>query len=351
MEGSAQQLQKTDPGIPNSLARLSGWAERAGQLRGLLLIAVTATTLAFLFRQIDPRAVGAALATIPANAWILATLLTGSFPVFSALRWRLTLRAIGHEVSFFRCLAIVLGVSPLSAIAPSKVGDLLKAISFRGEIGILEVGGTVLTERALDVITLAALALLGSLVVGQALLARIAALIVAAGILGLLLLPLLVSSVPKATLRQKLERVLRVLHALRARPALAFGIVTFTVVNWLASVVQTHLLLHAVGGEPSFLLTLAVLPIAIFVGLLPITVGGMGTRDAALVALLAPTVAAPQALSVGLLYSFFGYWLLALLGLPFLKSALFRKEQRTGNLEHGTPRTSQVQSSELRVGR
>lgn len=323
MEGSAQRPRKTDPGIQNSLARLSGWAERTGRLRGLVLIAVTAMILALLFRQIDPRAVGSALATIPARAWLLATLLTASFPVLSALRWRLTLRAIGHEVPLSRCLVVILGVSPISAIAPSKAGDLLKAISFRGEIGTLEVGGTVLTERALDIVILAALALLGSLILGQALLARVAALMVGAGIIGLIILPLLVSSIPKVALREKLARVIRVLEALRTRPALAAGIVALTAANWLASIVQTHLLLRAVGAHPSFPLTLAALPLAIFVGLIPVTIGGMGTRDAALVTLLAPTVAAPQALSVGLLYSFFGYWLLALLGLPFLKSALF----------------------------
>lgn len=323
MEESAQRPPKTDLGTQNSLARLSGWAERSGQLRGLLLIAVTATTLALLFRQIDLRAVASHLREITAGTWVLAFLLTLSFPVFSALRWRLTLRAIGHDVSFFRCLTIVLGVSPISAIAPSKVGDLLKAISFRGEIGVLEVGGTVLVERALDVILLAAFALVGAIAHGHSLIARAAAVISGVGLIGLLLIPHLVAVVPKPTLRAKLERAAGVLRALRRRPGLAAGMVIYTTANWFASIAQTHLLLIAVGAQPSFLLTTAVLPMAIFVGLLPLTIGGMGTRDAALVSLLAPAATAPQSLAVGLLYSFFGYWLLAVLGLPFLRRALF----------------------------
>lgn len=309
----------------DSLTRLSGWAERRGRLRGLALIVLTALVFMLLFRRIDLDAVGAALRSISPRTWLASFLLTLTFPVFSSLRWRLTLRSLGHDISLGRCLTIILGVSPISAIAPSKAGDLLKAISLRGEISILEVGGTVLAERALDVIVLAALAVIGSLAAGNSFVLRLNALIAGAGIIGLLLLPLLVSLVPKPTLREKLERAVKVLEALRAHKGLASGIVALTAINWLASMVQTHLLLAAVGAATPFWLTTAVLPTAIFVGLIPITIGGMGTRDAALVALLASTATAAQALSVGLLYSFFGYWLLALVGLPFLKRALFNE--------------------------
>jgi len=48
----------------------------------------------------------------------------------------------------------------------------------------------------------------------------------------------------------------------------------------------------------------------------------MGTRDLALVTLFAPFASSSQALAVGLLYSFFGHWLLAVLGLPFVRRAL-----------------------------
>lgn len=308
---------------PTTVGRLSGWTERRGQFRGMLLIAITFAVFYVLFRRIDLTIVFQTLSTIPLWAWFAAFLLTLSFPVLSALRWHYTVKAIGHHVPVTRCLKIILGTSPISAIAPSKAGDLLKALSLRGEISLLEVGGTVLAERAVDVIVLAGFALVGGVMVGNALVTRLAAAIIGIGILGLLLLPLFVASIKKPTLREKLERLIRVLHALRAQPSKALAIILFTVLNWLASIIQTHLLLLAVGAHPPFWLTAAALPIAIFIGLIPMTIGGMGTRDAALVTLLASAATAPQALSVGLLYSFFGYWLLAILGLPFLKSALF----------------------------
>ena len=307
---------------------MSGWSERPGQLRGLALIVFTVFVFALLLRKIALQDVAQALQTIPFSTWALATLLTFSFPIFSALRWHLTLRAIGYRVSIWRCLTITLGTSPISAIAPSKAGDLLKAISLRKEISILEVSGTVLTERAFDVLLLASLSLIGGMVIGNALITRAAAVIIGAGLVGLLTLPLLVASIPKPTVREKLERMIRILKALQAQPMLALGVLALTAVNWLASIAQTHLLLVAVGASTPFVLTISVLPIAIFVGLVPVTIGGMGTRDATLVALLAPTASASQALAVGLLYSFFGYWLLALLGLPFLKTAVFADKAR-----------------------
>lgn len=303
--------------------RLSGWSGRRGTLRGLVLLAVTLGVFALLFRRTDLGETVEALRGIQATTWIAATLLTLSFPVLSAVRWSLMLRAIGHRVPILRCLTIILGISPISAVTPSKAGDLLKAISLRNEIGTLEVGGTVLTERGFDVLLLSLLSLAGGLAIRNVLIIRVSSAVAALALIGLLLLPVLISSLPRPNLQEKLTRVLRVFAALRERPALLAAVLGLTGVNWLASIVQTHLLLHAVGASTPFLLTAAVLPVAIFVGLIPVTIGGMGTRDGALLSLLAPTATSAQAVAVGMLYSFFGYWLLAVLGLPFLKRALF----------------------------
>ena len=86
--------------------------------------------------------------------------------------------------------------------------------------------------------------------------------------------------------------------------------------------VQTKLLFDGVGVGVPLGFTAAALPVAIFVGLLPITCGGMGTRDSAIAVLFAEFATAPQALAVALLYSFFGYWLLAVVGIPFVKKAI-----------------------------
>ncbi len=307
---------------PDSLARLSGWSDPKGRLRGAVLVGLTMLTFWFLFRKIDLGAVLGLIGAVPIATWLVALLLTLSFPLLSALRWQLTLRAIGHRLPLRRCLAIILGVSPISALAPSKAGDLLKAASLHGEVNLLEVGGGVLAERALDVATLALFALVGGLLGGSPLAARVGAVVLALCVIALVLLPAVAASIPKPRLREKLQRTLLVLGGLKRQPGLAALVLLYTAANWGATLLQTHLLLRAVGAEVHFLLTMSAVPLAIFVGLLPITIGGMGTRDAALVTLLAPAATSAHALSVGLLYSFFGYWLPALIGIPFLSAAL-----------------------------
>lgn len=338
-------MEKT-PTAPRSLMMLSGWAQPRGKLRGVLIVVLTAIVFILLFNRIPLTDVLQYLRAISLPTWAAATLLTLSFPIFSAIRWHLTLRSIGERIPVRRCLAIILGTSPISAVAPSKAGDLLKAVSLRGEVSILEVTGTVLVERALDVLILAVFSLLGGLFIGNVVITRAAAAILGIGSAGLLVLPLLVSSVRAPRLREKLDRLMRTLRALSARPLLASGIVLLTGLNWLASLVQTHLLLRAVGADPPFALTAAALPMAIFVGLLPVTVGGMGTRDAALVTLLAPVVSSAQTLSVGLLYSFFGYWLPAVLGLPFLGSAFGSSKKRSITDDRPQDNTLQPRNTE-----
>jgi glycosyltransferase 2 family protein len=85
----------------------------------------------------------------------------------------------------------------------------------------------------------------------------------------------------------------------------------------------------AVGAEVSVFDTLTLWPVAILVGVLPATLGGMGTRDAAFLYLLRSrgTHATGAAiLAATLAYSVVSMWSFAILGLPFmLREALARR--------------------------
>jgi len=305
-----------------SFMTLTGWGRRASRLRGFLLVAVTVTVFYLLFRRIDLRQTLLALGRMSGGVWILAALLTVSFPVMSATRWHLILRSSGHAVPLRRCLLIILGIWPLTAISPSKIGDLLKAVSLRRDLDMALVVGSVLTERVLDVLVLAVFALVGGVALGESSIVAIAALVVSAVCI-LLVLSRFHAALPIGEqLQTKLRTVLSSLRALHHRPVAFALILLLTGANWFASIVQTALLFGGVGAAVPFGFTTAALPIAIFAGLLPITFAGMGTRDLALVTLFAPFASSSQALAVGLLYSFFGHWLLAVLGLPFVRRAL-----------------------------
>ena len=310
----------TQPG--NSLLKLSGWGQRSSLLRGLMLVVLTLLVFYLLFRRIDLSHVIALLRTIPASTWSVATLLTLSFPVMSAVRWHLILGTMGFDVSIARCLLIIVGLWPLSSVSPSKAGDLLKAVSLRREIGPMVVAGSVLTERALDLLVLAVFALVGGLFFRDLRMIAAAVAVILVVIAAVIVARLDIKPPVGQNLQSKLRELLHSIRVLGTQPITLVAILALTVANWLASIVQTKLLFDGVGASVPFGFTAAALPVAIFVGLLPITFGGMGTRDSAMVVLFAGFAAASQALAVGLLYSFFGYWLLAIVGIPLVKKAL-----------------------------
>jgi len=98
-------------------------------------------------------------------------------------------------------------------------------------------------------------------------------------------------------------------------------ILAITASNWFLSFFQVWLCYRAFNTEVPLTYVFAALPMAIFTGLLPVTLSGMGTRDSAVIYLFQNYAAYEVNLAIGILYAIFGYWLLALLGVPFMRAA------------------------------
>jgi uncharacterized membrane protein YbhN (UPF0104 family) len=255
---------------------------------------------------------------------VLGILITVSFPMLSAWRWNAIMEGLRHELSFREAFTLIMACWPLATFTPSKGGDLAKAYFLRNRIPVSTVLGSVLAERLIDVLTLLGFCLVGSLIFGWQSLALVSAVLLAAGLLGVAVLLLVRLPIPEK-LRPKAERLLEALRVLLRKPLLLILVLLLTIANWLASVLQTWLFFEAVHHPVPFGSLLGALPAAIFVGLLPITLMGMGTRDAALIRLLSAHAPAAATLGVGLLYSLCGYWLPGLVGIPFLRLALRRR--------------------------
>jgi uncharacterized membrane protein YbhN (UPF0104 family) len=90
---------------------------------------------------------------------------------------------------------------------------------------------------------------------------------------------------------------------------------------WFLHLLQIWLFILALNAEVPFLANLALSPLAILAGLLPLTFAGVGTRDAALVLFYAPYFSSAKAAALGLLCTA-RYVLPAIGGLPFVASYL-----------------------------
>ncbi|MBU2468687.1 MAG: flippase-like domain-containing protein [Proteobacteria bacterium] len=308
-----------------SLLGLSGWTRRRSVLRGAILIFLTGLVFFLLYRQINFQMVLEQLKAIPVWVWLVATALTLTFPLMSAVRWSLMLKCMGFQVGPGRCLLITVGIWPLSSISPSKAGDFLKAFSLRNEIGPMVVAGSVVAERAIDVLMLSIFALAGGLYFEKTGISLIAGGIILLVVGALLFAKLNLVPAAGNKIQKKLRELTHSLRVLAQNPRVLLAVVLLTAANWFASILQTWLIFQALGSTVTLGFTASALPVAIFVGLLPLTIAGMGTRDGAMVYLFAAYATPSQAVAAALLYSFFGYWLLAVVGLPFMKKALHIK--------------------------
>lgn len=95
---------------------------------------------------------------------------------------------------------------------------------------------------------------------------------------------------------------------------------------WFLHLLQIWLFILALKVWTPFFANLALSPLAILAGLLPLTMAGVGTRDAALVLFYAPYFDAPTAAVLGILCTA-RYLLPAIGGLPFAASYLQRARE------------------------
>ncbi|MBU1701843.1 MAG: flippase-like domain-containing protein [Candidatus Eisenbacteria bacterium] len=293
------------------------------RIKAALMILMTAVLFAVLFRQIPFGKVMAVLRGADLGQLTLALLLTVLLPLFAAIRWRLILQLLGYSISLRTAFDLIMAAWPVSSITPSKSGDLIKAYYLKDRVPVGLTIGTVLVERAVDVLVLLLFSVAGAALFGWRQILWISGGLFCAGTLGLILLVTTGDRWPlPAKLRPKISDLLQAFKVLASHPAALILVVVYTVVKWFVSIFQTYLCFIALRHPVTLAQTAGALPLAIFVGLFPITLSGMGTRDGALVFLLSAYAPAEVILGVGLLYTLFAYWVPSLAGLPFLRRAL-----------------------------
>lgn len=293
------------------------------RVRTLLVIAVTAIIFAILSTQVSIPEALRVIGSARLDFLIPAALLTFLFPVFTSLRWKIILDLLGYKISYGLSLRLILASWPVGAITPSKSGDLIRAYYLKDKIPAAVTLGSVLAERAVDVLTLLAFSAAGAAAFRWTEVFWLATGLFVLGVAVLILMVAKGAHLPvPARFKSKIADMLQAFRVLAQNPGALLLIVFYTAFKWLLSVVQTWLCFHALGHPISLALTSGALPLAVFVGLIPITISGMGTRDGALVFLCRGHAPAEVTLGVGLLYTLFGYWLISIVGLPLLRKAL-----------------------------
>lgn len=256
----------------------------------------------------------------------LAVLSMSFSVVLSAIRWRFVLLAMGHPVSVGRALATVLGAWPIAALSPSRAGDFARAYLLRDVVPPLEGAGSVLAEKAVDVQSLCLLTIVGGAIAGEWRFIGFATLTLAgAWGVAILLLKVGTSAASLPILRrapEKVKALFAAFDALRHDPIRFLAVCLTSLIAWINAIGLVWLLGLATGAGFGLLDALALWPLAIFVGLLPVAFAGLGTRDGAFLVLLEEQgvlgIDPAAVIATTLLYALIATWLPAIVGLPLM---------------------------------
>jgi uncharacterized protein (TIRG00374 family) len=311
----------------------------------LIPVVITVVLVGALLRRVD---LDQTLATLRGAD---VALLVGGLALFipttllSAWRWVIMVRPLA-PLPLGESVRQVLAGSTLNLILPSKLGDLAKGVFVyrQGRCALGEGIQIVVFEKLLDLAGLSTLLLVGWCLMpgGQPwLLATLAlALAIVGGVGAVYFLPrersLLAALVPLARRRGRLgariaglietgPRVMALVQA-SAERRLFFAVVSIAI--WFLHLVQIHLLFLSVGAGIGFVEMVARMPVAIFAGLLPLTVAGFGTRDWAILAVFASAARAEETLVAGALLFSLRYVVPAVAGLPFIGRAMALAQSR-----------------------
>jgi glycosyltransferase 2 family protein len=312
-------------------------SEGSGRGRQLFSLAISLVFLGVLYWTLDLRGLGRVFAQ--AHPGLLAVSVLAILPIKLLQAWRLK-RLVPRPAAFpYRfALRLIFLADVMNIVLPSKTGDLAKSwfMKGRGELSGSLALSLVVFEKACDVLALLAWCAVGLLWLPEksqpmqlltwGVLGALAAGLLALGSRGFA--RLLFSSARALLPRRFEERAVRLAAAwqevrehFRTQPRRAAEIALLSLLLWWVQFQQVWLFILAVRAWTPPLANLALAPLAILAGLVPLTFAGLGTRDAALIALYRPWLAAPAAAAVGLLTTT-RYVVPALLGLPLFRHSL-----------------------------
>lgn len=290
--------------------------------RKLILAGMAVLILAVLFWNMDLARARDNVMNARPDYLLYAVGLMLTFPVLCAIRWELIVRQLGTRLGFWQSFIIVMAAWPLGAITPAKSGDLIKLMFLKNVFRYSQTTGVILAERMMDLVALSLYGTIGAIVYGL----HQAGTITGAMLAGVIAFFLIAASPAVKWIPGKWQKiVVDVLEASKRiylNPITFLGTLAVTLLNWFCTFLQTWCCYKAFQTDVPMSYIVAVLPLAIFIGLIPVTLSGMGTRDSAIAAFFSKYASYETNISVGILYSIFGYWLLSLMGVPFLKLAM-----------------------------
>jgi uncharacterized membrane protein YbhN (UPF0104 family) len=315
------------------------------KLKIILPVLGLVTILGILINKVDGAHFWKSLSNANPNWLACAFGVAAIQPLLAALRLKIYLKASRMAKSYERCLSAVLAATSLNAVLPARGGDFVKVTFLEDELKRLPaMVGVSILERVFDILIICILSLIGSVLTENQVAIKLSLLAICAP-LGALLALNFTDRIP--VIGKRLKSVYHSYQTAIQAPGLllcAWGVASLF---WVNNLLVMFLLFKAVGANLEFTTVAATMPLAILVGILPLSISGMGTRDGTMVFLLEKTTESGTVLAGTFLYTTAVYWFLAIIGLIFLGRESLRKieNQARRNKEKLNPEQAETKKS------
>jgi uncharacterized protein (TIRG00374 family) len=265
-------------------------ASRSDLLR-LLIRVIGPTLLVAVVWSLDDKA--ALWRTVKEADWLLlGAAVAANVPIvhFKVVRWQKLLRACGYRYSLGRTYLAVLSSLYLGMVTPGRLGDALRIQYVKHDIGAPYTAGLAATlmDRFCDLYVLAALVALGTVHFASELSADLANITWAAVAIAVLAPSAFLLRGPSELLSRVLRRLTNrwhasvdaLLSALRGLIGKSLVVaIALTVASFAVNYFQGWLVAGALGIELSYVDVASLLATASLLGLIPISVSGIGVRE------------------------------------------------------------------------
>ena len=267
------------------------------------------------------------IATVDIRYFVLSLVFFVLTVFFFMLRWYLFLKQSGLTSKKNAINSFMLAL-PFNVIFPSKLGDFVRVFHYPTRLRT-KFMGSIIVERIMDIFILLFSILIFSFITkgGFIIPAVVTILFFSIGIVVLY-------TIEKIPLINRITILIKASKAARyyfSKKIFTLTIFIVSLLAWFSSYGQIYYIFLSLGIDVSFGIFMIGMTIATFISMIPITVAGMGTRETALLYFFSNYASQETLLAAGLLTSFFRYWLLALIGLPFLVFLFYRSNNKVLN--------------------
>ncbi len=287
---------------------------------------VSLVILYLLFLNVDITNVRSTLQASDGRLLLLAVLISLSINIFLGTeKWRRILQAMGCSLPYREVLSIRTGCIPFKLIFPMKSSELLKALYLnrKKRLSFNRAVSSLIIEKALNLLVLFCLAGVGMIYMDIGVFRVFLPVVFVAVWL------LLFSSRFRSMLIAATAGIHPKIHGFVDTVLSGFGdldiketlrLIGYSFIYQSSELVNTYILLMAVGVSLPFSYLLIVMPVIMIVNNLPVTVLGLGTREAAIVFFFSKYGSPATLLSGSILVTLVEHVLPVLVGIFFIRS-------------------------------